>query len=426
MSLDVSLEDQAKLDQLRRIKWLATGVLILCLATFLFARSLPELYPQWAFALGFVAAFSEAAMIGGLADWYAVVVLFRHPLGLKIPHTAIIPANQTRIADNMGEFLERNFLSENVVREKLHEIDFAAHVTAWLSDPEKSTRLSNFAVKMIPDILDAIEDSGFKDFAAGRIAEQVQKTEIAPVAAKLIDSFVKDGRYQLLLDEIIDALDKVIHDEDTLKSIQKRVAEELPTVLYVLQADSVILKRIVKASGAMLADVKENPEHPLRQEFQDLFESYVERMKSSRRFARRVERFKKEMVERPEIASLADKIWDNLADYVSRDAARKNSILAKELSQMLVGLAQQLKKDERLCREINTGMVTTLSSVIDDKKSEVSLFVSDQVKSWDFRQLVTLIEANVGRDLQYIRFNGMLIGGCAGLVLHILDISIFH
>lgn len=417
-------QEREKLAQLRRIKRLATGALITCFAVFLLARYLPAPFPQWAGVLGFIAAFAEAATIGGLADWYAVVVLFRHPVGLKIPHTAIIPTNQERIADNLGQFLERNFLTKPVIREKLEDIDFSAHIIDWLGSRERSEQISKFAMRLIPDILAAIEDSGFRDFAAGKIAQQVQKTDIAPVTTNLIDSFVKDGRYQILLDEMIKGLRKILNDEESLKTIQKRVADELPTVLYVLQADTVILKRIVRASGALFNEISENPDHPMRREFQELFEDYVDRMKKSKRFANRVERFKQEILQRPEIASLADQIWENLGDYVARDAKRKTPVLSSQLSSMLVDLARQLQMDQHLCRDINRGLTETLTVLVEDQKEEVAGFVASQVKSWNFKQLVTLIEANVGKDLQYIRFNGMLIGGIAGLILHAFDVAL--
>lgn len=423
--MNLSANDQIKLDQLKRVKRFATAILVACFALYLATRWAQTEFPAYAATLGLLVAFTEAATIGGLADWYAVVVLFRHPMGIKIPHTAIIPANQNRIADNLGLFLERNFLSETVVNDKLKDTDFAHHIVTWLSDKEHSTGVSNFVVKLVPDVLAAIEDSGFKRFGAKRIARQIQKTEITPIATKLIDSFVSDGRYQALLDEIIDALANVMQDEATLKTIQKRVAEELPTVLYILQADTVILNRIVRSTTTLLAEVKDNPEHPLRQEFSELFEGYVTNMKNSRRFARRVERLKQDLVTRPEFTSLADGLWNELGAYVTRDSRKKNPVLARELTGMLVGFAQQLDGDGELKKEINSGLRTVLSSLAHEQKSKVSEFVSEEVRSWNFRQLVLLIEANVGRDLQYIRFNGMIIGGVAGVILHLLEINLF-
>ena len=422
--MELSTEDHEKLARLRRIKRLATGSLMVCFCVFLMARWLEHAMPQWALLFGFLAAFTEAATIGGLADWYAVVVLFKHPMGLKIPHTAIIPSNQKRIAANLGGFLENNFLSQKVVGEKLQTIDFADHIVKWLGDQRRSKELSEFIVRLIPDILSAIDESGFREFGAKRIGKQLLRTEIAPTAEKLIDSFVADGRYQALLDEVLNAVDKIMHDEVTLQTIQKRLADELPTLLYVFQADTVILKRIVKASSTLLDEVREDPQHPLRQEFTSLFESYVDRMKKSRRFARRIERFKTELLARPEITALADNIWHDIADFVAKDSRKKEPVVATQLTGMFVGLARQLQKDENLRAQINQGVTATFAALAADQKSAVSEFVTEEVNRWDFRKLVTTIEANVGRDLQYIRFNGMLIGGIAGLVLHGFDISL--
>ena len=253
--LNLSPLEEQRLAALARIKRVAVGALVACLAIFVAARLAYDLHP----AFGFLAAAAEAAAIGGLADWYAVVVLFRHPMGLKLPHTAIIPANQARIGDNLGSFLRDNFLDETTVKRELKEIDFADHVSRWLGDPERAQALSRFAVRLVPDVLDAIEETGFRDFAAREITRQMQRTEVAPLATRLIDSFAHDGRYQGLLDEVFDAMQKVMQDEAFLTTLQKQVGSELPTVLYVLQADTVIVKRIVKSAGSLLDDIRKTP-----------------------------------------------------------------------------------------------------------------------------------------------------------------------
>ncbi len=414
--LTLSPLEEERLAALARIKRIALGALALCLVVFVAARMAYDIHP----AFGFLAAFAEAAAIGGLADWYAVVVLFRHPFGLKLPHTAIIPANQDRIGDNLGSFLRDNFLDEATVKRELKQIDFAYHVSQWLGDPERAQALSAFAVRLVPDVLDAIEETGFRDFAAHEITRQMQRTEVAPFATRLIDSFAHDGRYQGLLDEVFDALQKVMQDEAFLATIQKQVGRDLPTVLYVLQADSVIVKRIVKSAGALLDEIRKDPDHPLRDEFSDLFISYVERMKTSESFARRVERLKQDILARPELVSIADDAWDGLRRYVMRDQDK----LGRELGTMLQGLARMLAREERLAGDINRGLRRVISALVTENRQAVSTFVSEQVKGWDFKQLVTLIEANVGRDLQFIRFNGMIVGGIAGLLLHAFDVAI--
>ncbi|MEL6751073.1 MAG: DUF445 family protein [Pseudomonadota bacterium] len=418
--MDLNSEDRAKLRQLRRVKMLATATLVACLLVFVVSKYLSHTIPAFAP----VAAFAEAATIGGLADWYAVVVLFRHPLGLKIPHTAIIPANQERIGDNLGVFLERNFLTDAIVREKLAEVDFAHHMTTYLSDRTQSDELAQFVVRLLPDVLDAIESSGFKDQAARRIARQVAKVPVTPVAMDLIDTISKDKRFGDVFGDVLVAVERVLSDERTRETIEKRVAKELPTVLYVFQTEGVILKRILSSAAKILQEVRADPDHPTRAEFVELFEGYVERLKSSKRFQRRIERFKGDLLASPQLTTLADRIWDNLGEFIDKDAGSDDPVLARQLAGILVGLANELEQNGHLRDEVNSGIRRMLLTLVAGQKSQVSAFVADQVKSWDFKQLVTLIEANVGRDLQFIRFNGMIVGGIAGLILYALEISL--
>ena len=171
-SIDLTAQDKERLVRLARIKRVAVAALIGCFAIFLTARWGMSAFPAQAAWLGFVAAAAEAATIGGLADWYAVVVLFRHPLGVKIPHTAIIPSNQNRIAENMGTFIEENFKKPELVREKLDEIDFAKQAADYIGDRERAENLSRLALKMVPEVLGAIENSGFKTFATNEVSKQ--------------------------------------------------------------------------------------------------------------------------------------------------------------------------------------------------------------------------------------------------------------
>ena len=208
----VASDERAKLAALNRVKTAATVSLALCIIVFAVSTLYAGRY-SW---LGFVAAFAEAAAIGGIADWYAVVALFKRPLGLPIPHTAIIPANKDRIADNLGQFIEANFLAPGPVREKLREVDFAALVADWLSEPRRAQGLSHFVARLVPQMVRAIGDSGLKDFASQRLNEQLEKVRIAPLAADLLSAFTEDRRHQRLFDEIIKVLGKFLSDEQAL------------------------------------------------------------------------------------------------------------------------------------------------------------------------------------------------------------------
>jgi uncharacterized membrane-anchored protein YjiN (DUF445 family) len=294
----------------------------------------------------------------------------------------------------------------------------------WLSARDRSEGLALFIAKLAPQMMAAMDETGLKDFAAERVATQLQKTDVAPLVMQLLDGLTQDGRHHKLLDEVLGALNKFLNDEDAVEAIRKKVAEELPTVLNVFRADAVILRRILKTASALIDDVKRDENHELRGEFEQFFRDYVRRMKRSKRFAKRIEDFKRQILERPELGSVADQMWISLREFVEADVKSDESVLVARMTDLFVDIARNLEADERLRSDINAGMVTALTSFVAAQKHALSRFVADQVKSWDFAQLTLLIEANIGRDLQYIRFNGMLIGGIAGVILHVILMAI--
>lgn len=407
-----------KLSALRRTKLIATGALLICVAIFVAAKSLEHRYPL----LGFVAAFAEAATIGGLADWYAVVALFKRPLGLPIPHTAIIPANQNRIADNLGRFIEVNFLAPAPVREKLRQVDFAALVADWLSDRGRSAGLSRFVAQLVPQMLGAIEESGLRDFVSQRVLEQVDKVKVAPLAADLLSAFTEDRRHQKLLDELTRILGRFLSDEQALAAMRDRIREELPSLFNLFRADAYLLKKIVASAGALLEEVRTDQNHPLRAEFDHFVESFIERLRNSKYYARRAERLKRDFLARPEFAGIAQEMWDSLRRFLEQDARLPQSRIRAHLDNMFVEVGRHLASDPRIRADMNKGFVVALASFVEAQKSGVSKFIADQVKRWDLAQLTRLIEINIGRDLQYIRFNGMMIGGLAGLLLYTFEL----
>lgn len=403
-----------KLAALRRVKFLATASLVVCVCVFAGATLLETRFPL----LGFVAAFAEAAAIGGLADWYAVVALFRHPLGLPIPHTAIIPENQNRIADNLGHFIEANFLAPGPVKEKLKQVDFAALVAEWLSDPKRSAGLSIFVGRLVPQMVAAIEDSGLRGFVSQRMIDQIGKIQIAPFAADLLTTFTDDRRHQRLFDELIGVLGNFLHDEDALNSLRDKIRDEMPTVFRVMRADAYLLKKIVASAGALLDEVRADADHPIRHEFDRFVAGFIERLRDSWEYAERAEKLKADILARPELRDLAENMWNSLKSFAEKDVRAPHSKIRKHLTTLFVDMGGQLADEPQVRADMNHGFVVALASFVESQKSGVSAFIAEQVKSWDLAQLTRLIEMNIGRDLQYIRFNGMLIGGIAGLLLH--------
>ncbi|MFK4682129.1 DUF445 domain-containing protein [Bradyrhizobium diazoefficiens] len=425
--------DAERAAELRRVKALATLVLASMLALFVVAKWLLPVHPVF----GFIAAFAEAATIGGLADWYAVVALFKRPLGLPIPHTAIIQSNQARIADKLGEFIQVHFLEAGPVEAKLNEIDFGSFVADWLRDRKRSEDLARFALRLLPEAFSATETSGLMTFIIRRMSSQLQAIDLAPLAAGTLRGFVAEGRHQILFDDLLRVMHDTLNQKETMAMIREKVRAELPTLLRLYRADKFLVNKIVASATAFFNEVRSDPKHPFRGEFDRMVLTFVDRLGTDQAYIDRIDGLKRDLLARPELADLARTVWANTRSFIERSASGETQVLQHHLVGMFVAAGEALAGDAELRGEINKGLVTVLRSFVADQKSGVSTFISDQVKAWDMAQLISLIsdqvkawdmaqlisliEINIGRDLQYIRFNGSLIGGLAGLALYSVE-----
>jgi uncharacterized membrane-anchored protein YjiN (DUF445 family) len=406
--------DAARAAELKRVKALATLVLAGTLALFVIAKLLLNVHPVF----GFVAAFAEAATIGGLADWYAVVALFKRPLGLPIPHTAIIQSNQERIADKLGEFIEVHFLEAAPVEAKLHQVDFGSFIADWLRERKRSDDLARFALRLLPEAFASTESSGLMTFITRRMTSQLQSIDLAPLVAGTLRAFVQERRHQALLDDLMRVVHDTLTQAETMAMIREKVRSQLPTLLKLYRTDKFLVNKIVASATAFFEEVRRDPNHPFRGEFDRTVLSFVERLGTDKTYAGRIEGLKRDLLARPELSDLARNIWSNTRSFIERSASGETQVLQHHLAGMFVAAGEALKSDAELRSEINKGLVTVLTSFIADQKSGVSSFISEQVKAWNMGQLIALIEINIGKDLQYIRFNGSLIGGLAGLALY--------
>jgi uncharacterized membrane-anchored protein YjiN (DUF445 family) len=406
--------DAAQAADLRRVKALATLVLGLSLVLFAVSKALLHVHPIF----GFVAAFAEAATIGGLADWYAVVALFRRPLGLPIPHTAIIQSNQNRIADKLGEFIEVHFLDAGPVEARLRQVDFGSFIADWLRDRKRSDDLARFALRLLPEAFSATETSGLMAYIIRRINTQLQSIDLAPLAAATLRGFVQQGRHQILFDDFLRIIHDTLTQAETMTMIRAKIRAELPTLLRLYRADKFLVNKIVASATKFFEEVRRDPKHPFRGEFDRMLLSFIDRLATDKSYADRIDGLKRDLLARPELADLARNIWSNVRLFIERSAAGETQVLQHHLARMFVEAGEALASDPELRGEINQGLVVVVKNFIAEQKSGVSGFISDQVKAWNMAQLISLIEINIGRDLQYIRFNGSLIGGLAGLALY--------
>lgn len=406
--------DSGKVAELRRIQIIATGLLILSLVIVVVAK----IFEQTHWSLGYVAAWAEAATIGGLADWYAVVALFKHPLGIPIPHTAIIPRNQNRIAESFGSFIEEHFLAPEPIGRQLSEIDFAAMITDWLSDNERSRSLSKFCLRLLPQALAAIDETGLRSFLTSRMLERLEALELAPIASELLRTMVEGNRHQIVLDQILSGLSEFLGNQQTLDAVQDKIRRDLPSLFSLFRADAYVTRKLLDSIGSFIEEVRADPAHPLRHEFNQFVMSFIEKLHSSKEYADKAETLKATILARPEIGAIANDLWQSLKEFCERDVISPNSLLETNLANILVDIGGKLADEPQLRIDINHGIVLVLLAFTQTQKHGIALFISEQIKSWNAQQMTRLIEVNIGRDLQYIRLNGTLIGGLAGVCLH--------
>jgi uncharacterized membrane-anchored protein YjiN (DUF445 family) len=268
--------DRARLRELQRTKLLANGVLVASLVILVLAK-VPEQHNP---GFGFLAAFAETATIAGLADWYAVVVLFRRPLGLPLPHTAIVPANHHQIAERLGAFIETYFLEPETIGAKVRQIDFAAAGSEWLRNPQRSDGLARFILRLLPGALTAAEDSGLRTFLARQLVDQVEAMQVAPLAAELMTTFVEDRRHQRLFDEFLLTLARLMSDPVALDAIRQKIRAELPTLLNLYRADRFLLKKIATSTFMFLKEMAADEDHPLRKGFNRFVALFIQKIGS--------------------------------------------------------------------------------------------------------------------------------------------------
>src|SRR5437879_3354228 len=284
--------DAARAAELQRGKLLATLVLAATFAIFIAAKASVPLHP----AFGFVAAFAEAATIGGLADWYAVVALCPRPLGLPIPHTPIIQSNQHRIADKLGEFIELHFLEAAPVEAKLRQIDFGSFIADWLRERKRSEDLARFALRLLPEAVSATENSGLMTFVSRRITSQLMSIDLAPLAAGTLRAFVKEGRHQGLLDDILRAAHRTLTEAETMAAIREKIRAELPTLLKLYRADKFLVNRIIASATTFFEEVRNDPAHPFRGEFDRMVLTFVDRLGTDPAYAERIPGLKRDLM----------------------------------------------------------------------------------------------------------------------------------
>ncbi len=391
------------------MRLLATGLLGLMLAVFVAASALQARWPL----LAYLRAFAEAGMVGACADWFAVVALFRHPLGLPIPHTAIVPRNKVRIGESLGGFICNNFLAPEVVTARLRALDLAARLARWLAEPANAAAIARRAAALLPPVLDALSDEHVRDFTRGLFSRTAESVEASPLAARVLSVLVAHGHHQALFDRAIAAArDFLYANEGMIRAkVSTRSWSWLPRWVDQRVADTV-MAGLLETLHELAA-----PGHPWRGEFQAAVDEFVGRLATDPAWRARGETIKAEVLANPAVEDYLDSLSREIRRRLVADAAADCGLLRRGLDQALRALGRRLEQDEAMRAVLNRWLLTAAERTVVPNRGEIGAFIAGVVARWDSATLVSKLELQVGKDLQYIRINGTLVGGLVGLLI---------
>ncbi len=402
--------------ELRRMRLIATGMLVAMAGVFLAARWIGPVHP----AIGFIRAFAEAAMVGGLADWFAVTALFRHPLGLPIPHTAIIPRNKDRIGATLAAFLRDNFLTPGVVARRMRRVDAAGALGRWLERPDKAGgRLGTGASRLVADLLESLDQERLGGMVKGAIAVRLRAVEVAPLFGKALEAAIASDRHVPMLDGMIRWASRILLHNEHL--IREMVHARAGGLMRWTGLDETLANKIIDGLHRLIDEMATDPAHPLRAKAEEGLATLARDLQAKPELRAKVEAFKDEMLGNPAFQQWIDGLWEASRAGLLRIARDPGSAMAGKLGEAMTQFGATLQSDPRLSSTINRFVRRTAVGAAADYGDGIVRLVSDTIKGWDARTVTGRLENAVGRDLQYIRINGTLVGGLVGVAIHAVD-----
>lgn len=404
-------DDATRRAELVAMKRVATGLLIIALLVYLAARMLEPAHP-W---LGFVRATAEASLVGGLADWFAVTALFRRPLGLAIPHTAIIQTQKERIGRVLGNFVQNHFLSKEVLSLRLASMRVAERAARWLTEPENCALLARHLAVGVAQAVQTVPESEVRALIRDSAVNRLQSLQLAPMLGSLLSIVATDQRHQILLDEALrlggEALVK------NREELRQRISEESPWWIPG-PVDQALQRRIEAASQRLIDQVRADPHHPLRIKFDTAFREFVERLKHSPEVIAKAEALKSDLLGHPAVGEFASSLWQRARGAAERFSDDADDQALEPLARGIGAVGTSLMANPERLAELDEFLTDFAASVLEQHRHEVGMLIAETVRQWDPEAAAERLELAVGRDLQFIRLNGTLVGGLAGLIIH--------
>lgn len=412
---------------LARMKGLALGLLLLAAALYALATHMAMAQPAWGW--GYLAAFAEAAMVGAIADWFAVTALFRRPLGLPIPHTAIIPRKQARLGQNLADFICTHFLATPQVLAKLEAFDAAARLAGWLRQPSNAEALAGQLVGVARYGLNALRDERVRLFIQHSASAKLRELDLARFAGQLLGLLTHERRHQAMLDEVLEQLAALLQDPAVQQRIASGLSGEFSALRFRLFGKDIPLDekagqwsadKLVRRVSELIGEISRDERHELRGKFDACFVRFVARLQEDPALRLKGEQIREQLLAHPAVAAYLRQLWDDLLDWLQADLGDADSTIRRRLGRLCRRLGEALATDAAMRRWINEQLLEVAPALVERHREDIRRYIAERVERWDSAELVEQLERNVGKDLQYIRISGTLVGGLVGLGLHAL------
>jgi uncharacterized membrane-anchored protein YjiN (DUF445 family) len=402
-------DDDAKLRQLARAKRQATGALVVVTVGFL------ATLPFHGTTVEYLRAAAEASMVGGLADWFAVTALFRHPLGIPIPHTAVIPERKDQFGLTLGEFVQRNFLSSDTIAERVRTARVAERAAAWLADPGNAANVAGRIADAAAWGVDLVEDEEVHAAMESVVRRQAERTLLAPIAGRALRGLTATDRHHEVLAAAVAAADRFL--EENREALRTRYHRESPW--WIPEAvDDRIFDRLVDGARRMLGEVASDPRHELRRELDRRLRDLADQLETSPKLIERGEQLKAELLGSPELRKWTRSLWEDAKVALREQADDPDSEIRRRLADAVARAGRRLQEDAELRAAVEEVAERGARYVAEHFHDEITALVTTTVQRWDAAETAGRLELLLGRDLQYIRINGTVVGGAAGLAIH--------
>jgi len=407
--------DQFKRDRLRTMQWVAVGLLLAAALLFALARSQRASHPAW----GYLEAFAEASMVGAIADWFAVVALFRHPLGIPIWHTAIIPNSKDSIGQSLGAFVENHFITEQGIAERIAQADPAALLGAWLRDPLHAQQLGASSAGVSRQLLSMLDHEPLRELVRGKATRYLAQLNLSSVAADCIDALIADGKPQELLDFVLDKGADYLADESHHAAIGDFALNAFHIENKLVKAALVLYEaRMIRSLQEFVVAVRADPHHPVRARLSGWIADSALHLKNDAHWQDTVRQYQSQLLASDKVQAMLGEAWDTLVERLQADLDSAQPALARTIARIAGNTGKVLGGDETARQWLNDTIVAGSSSLVRRYRGEVGTFIESRLALWSKDEMSERIELAIGRDLQFIRINGTVVGGLAGLLIH--------